>query len=419
MVSAPDGSIYVGQRQRRPGLPDRLDRQGDRCSSTPKSSRCTRSRSAPGGGLYVGTSPDGKIYKVDATGKGTRASSIPPTSTSGASPSIKAGNVFAATGDKGVIYKITPDGKGAPFYQTKATHAMTLAFDRDGPLLAGTESPGPRVPDRRVGQAVRAARLELQRDPHAARRSRTASSTRRRSAAAAGGGTAAPPPAPRRRPPPAHRRRGLDRNHRRSPSSIAVVADVAAARRRHRTRRAPAAGARLPDQPDGAWDLIWESREDTPYDIAFERRRRVLVATGNKGKIYRLVGRSAAADAGHARQRAAGHDAPAAIATDACCSRRRTRARCSGCRRRAPSAAPTRPTSATRRRWPPWGAIKWQALIPAGTRLEISTRSGNTRTPDETWSDWSAAVHRPEGSAITSPRARYLQWRAVLIGGAQ
>ena len=66
-----------------------------------------------------------------------------------------------------------------------------------------------------------------------------------------------------------------------------------------------------------------------------------------------------------------------------------------------------------------WGAIRWQAPAPPGTRVEISTRSGNTRTPDETWSDWSAGVRRsPEGSPITSPRARYLQWRAVLTGSA-
>src|SRR6185436_11903246 len=31
---------------------------------------------------------------------------------------------------------------GTVFYETKATHAMTLAFDREGRLLAGTESPG-------------------------------------------------------------------------------------------------------------------------------------------------------------------------------------------------------------------------------------------------------------------------------------
>ena len=41
-----------------------------------------------------------------------------------------------------------------------------------------------------------------------------------------------------------------------------------------------------------------------------------------------------------------------------------------------------------------WGTIKWEAITPAGSRLEISTRSGNTNTPDETWSDWSADLHR-------------------------
>ena len=35
-----------------------------------------------------------------------------------------------------------------------------------------------------------------------------------------------------------------------------------------------------------------------------------------------------------------------------------------------------------------WGTIRWRAQAPAGTRVEVSTRSGNTRTPDETWSDW-------------------------------
>src|SRR4030095_5813061 len=51
-----------------------------------------------------------------------------------------------------------------------------------------------------------------------------------------------------------------------------------------------------------------------------------------------------------------------------------------------------------------------------GTKIEIATRSGNTRTPDETWSNWSPGYTQAEGSAIASPRARYLQWRAVLTG---
>src|SRR5581483_5110696 len=41
--------------------------------------------------------------------------------------------------------------------------------------------------------------------------------------------------------------------------------------------------------PDGVWDQLWESREDSPYDLVLDRGA-VLVATGNKGKIYRLEG---------------------------------------------------------------------------------------------------------------------------------
>ena len=52
-----------------------------------------------------------------------------------------------------MIYKITPDGKGAPFYQTKATHVIALAFQPDGQLLAGTESPGRLFRIDRAGKA--------------------------------------------------------------------------------------------------------------------------------------------------------------------------------------------------------------------------------------------------------------------------
>jgi hypothetical protein len=65
-----------------------------------------------------------------------------------------------------------------------------------------------------------------------------------------------------------------------------------------------------------------------------------------------------------------------------------------------------------------WGVVAWRATAPAGTRVEIFTRSGNTRTPDEAWSEWSSAYANAEGSQITSPKARYLQWKAVLTGSA-
>ncbi len=54
-----------------------------------------------------------------------------------------------------------------------------------------------------------------------------------------------------------------------------------------------------------------------------------------------------------------------------------------------------------------WGRIRWQ-----GEGVTIQTRSGNSLRPDATWSDWSAALSDASGSPVTSPNARYLQYKA-------
>jgi hypothetical protein len=61
-----------------------------------------------------------------------------------------------------------------------------------------------------------------------------------------------------------------------------------------------------------------------------------------------------------------------------------------------------------------WGAIRWRAAAGNGGHVELFTRSGNTATPDQTWSAWSKAYTTATGEQIASPNARYLQWRAVL-----
>ncbi|GIV15869.1 MAG: hypothetical protein KatS3mg022_1304 [Armatimonadota bacterium] len=60
-----------------------------------------------------------------------------------------------------------------------------------------------------------------------------------------------------------------------------------------------------------------------------------------------------------------------------------------------------------------WGSLYWIAETPEGTSIEISTRSGNVPEPDNSWSEWSSVLASP-GDAITSPPARYVQYRAVL-----
>ena len=140
MAVAPDGSLYVGSGNE--GKVFKVDgAERRRRSSTQQSSKCTRS-------LWRPTAPYTRPPRLtDASTRSTeparaRRSSIPKTNTSGALRSIRKGNLYAGTGEKGLIYKIAPDGKGSAFYATKATHVITLAFERDGQLLAGTEGPG-------------------------------------------------------------------------------------------------------------------------------------------------------------------------------------------------------------------------------------------------------------------------------------
>lgn len=58
-----------------------------------------------------------------------------------------------------------------------------------------------------------------------------------------------------------------------------------------------------------------------------------------------------------------------------------------------------------------WGKLHPFGEVPAGTQLEFSTRSGNTPEPKETWSVWSKPAPMGPEIAVTSPDARYLQYR--------
>ena len=409
MVTGTDGAMYVGSGNE--GQVYRIDPGGKGALFFDAEELEVHAiASAPGGAIYVGSSPDGKIYKVDAKGAAT-VFFDPPDKYIWALAVDKTGNVFAATGDKGMIYKITPDGKGAAFYATKATHAISLVFDREGRLVVGTESPGrvfqvdasgkPFVLLDSPFNEIHALRIDANGIIYAAALSGRTSSEDRAPA------RITPEPTP---PPPV-------------PSvsteiTAIAIADVSVAASGGappipRSTPGSAAGALYRILPDGASDQVWESREDAPYDVGFEPDGSLLVATGNKGKIYRL--------SGDPLQATLVTRAPAQQVTTV--MRDRTGAmlyatanpgkvfRLSATRaERGTYESDVRDaqTVAT------WGAIKWQGATPSGSKIEVFTRSGNTRTPDDTWSAWSAAYPNADGSPITSPRARYLQWRAVI-----
>jgi hypothetical protein len=421
LVPAPDGSIFIGTGNA--GRVFRIDPQGKGALFFDSSELEVHALApAPDGGLYVGTSPNGRIYKVDRNGKA--ATFFEPGEKYIWTLAVDAaGTVFAGTGEKGTVYKITPDGKGAPFYQSKATHVTALAVDRAGSLLVGTESPGRVL---RVGadgkgfllldspfQEIRALRFNSKGLLYVAAVNGRAGST--------GGAQAAGQILDR-----APERTGTEPAGVPVPSVSTEITAIAigdastasgSAGSTKDDRRTPK-GAIYRVAPDGLWDQMWESREDVPYDMTFDGEGRLIIATGNKGKIYRLEGdpaqptliARAAAQQVTALYRDTRGSLHYATANPGKVYRLSSELAPKGTYESEPRDALAPAT---------WGAISWRGTVPAGARVEISTRSGNTETPDDNWSAWSAAYTVPEGSPISSPKARYLQWRATLTGKGQ
>ena len=368
---------------------------------------------APDGGLYVGTSPDGRIYKVEADGSATTFFD-PEEKYIWALVVDVEGHLFAATGDKGTIYKITPRGDAEPFYQTDANHVLSLAIDDGGNVLAGTEAPGQVFRIDRDGQA-----FVLLDSPYREIRALTVDHNGVIYAAAlSGSSAAAAPPGPQPSAPSAQTpvpTVSVTTTNTAGGGSAsrggAQSASAAAARQGSPT------GAVYRIAPDGVWDIVWRSSEDSPYDVTFDAGGALVIGTGAKGRIYRVTGepshtvlltRAPAQQVTMFLQGADGQNYYATANPGKIFKLSSDRV----------EAGYYESDVLDARTVASWGVIRWRASTPAGTEIQLFTRSGNTSTPNDNWSPWSATYTNPSGEQITSPKARYLQWKAALHGGS-
>jgi sugar lactone lactonase YvrE len=412
LMPGPDGSLYAGTGNE--GKVFRIDRDGKATLFYDAPELEVHALApAPGGGLYVATSPDGKIYKVDS--RGTATTFFDPEDKYIWALAVDAsGNLYAGTGEKGVIYTITPDGKSKPFYETKATHVVALAFDQAGNLLAGTESPGRVFRIDRDGKPfvlldspfkeIHALRVDARGVIYAAAVSAKAGQEERP-------GEALPPGGEAGRPGPVPSVSTEITSISIVDVSVPAAPELKSARRED--RRAPK-GAVYRITPDGLWETVWESSEDLPYDLAFDASGRLLVGTGNKGKIFRVTG-----------------DPPQTMLLARALAQQVTRFMTDEkgqlCYATANPGKIFRLSASHAERGTyesevrdaqtasTWGTINWRGSSAPGG-IQLFTRSGNSAVPDDTWSPWNGPYTNADGQQIQSPKARYLQWRAVLTG---
>ena len=372
--------------------------------------------------LFAGTSPNGKIYRITGEAKGEVYYEPEDRYIWDLAVGPK-GDLFAATGEGGVIYRIPSKGKGEVFFDSEEFHIATLAFDPAGNLLAGTDGKGLLYRITPEGKATVLYDSRL-REMNAI--AVDAKGVIYASAIGQEGEMPMPllrqPVAPQETPPPA---RG-------GPSNPAVVIPgVESGTTATVTVTASAAGPPQPPagslprsevyriDPDGSVTTIWSSQGEVVYSLVVDPAGRPVVGTGEPGRIRvlaesqssTLLARlpesqvtSLALGQGQAVY-AASSNIGRLYLLDAAGSEAGT------------YLSPTCDAQTVAR----WGRISWRASVPAGGRVEVATRSGNSGAPDSTWSDWSTAYSNPDGSVVTSPSARFLQWRARLAraGGGQ
>jgi sugar lactone lactonase YvrE len=366
------------------------------------------------GNLYVATSPDGKIYRVTPDGQKS-VFYDPKTKYIWALALDTHGNLFAGTGDNGKIFVISPTGDGKLFYQTDEGHARALAFDSHGNLLVGTDSNGlvlrVEVRSGAMSSAEAGAAFVLydtgQREVTSLRvapdgtvyaaASGEKSSTQLTSPSSAQGSTSQG----------ATPKSGLTITVTPSGVSAPTVSPSIAS-------FFPVAGGgskifRI--APDGSPEEIWESTDEFVYALGPSTAGGILAGTGNAGDILRIDGREyysklAKASASQVTAFVAAPDGRIYAAT----------------------ANPGKifalgPESATdgsfiseafdAKIFSRWGRIIWQGQGPAAGNAKFFSRSGNTADPDHNWSEWSGPYTNAADASISSPPARFIQWKVT------
>ena len=339
------------------------------------------------GGLYVATGEQGRIYRIESNGKASLFYETGQGNVTALALGSK-GQVYAGTEPNGLIYEISPQGKGTILYDSSLPEVRAIVVDASGMVYVAA-----------MGGAV-------------STRSSVAVGTN--ASAAVTALTATTPTVIT----VTEARNGPGEN-KQSGASIADNARAGAARAGTPLATATATtvtevagvekSAIYKIAPDHSVDTLTRSQEFNVYDLILDGNS-LLYSTDDHGRIYRwqdgkstLVAELGAGET--TRLIAASKGLLAAVSNPA----------------RLVSLGRENSASPAGNAWyesqvhdcgsvARWGHVMWHPA--AGQGVTFLTRSGNSQRPDATWSAWSEAAGESSQPLISSPVARYIQWRA-------
>jgi hypothetical protein len=362
--------------------------------------------------LYVGTSPDGKVYKVSGPNQADEFCD-PDSKYIWSMIFDGAGNLYMGTGPNGIIYRVDKNGKMSTFYTCSDNHAVCLARGSNNNILAGT-SPGGLIIEITPGgkgftlmdaplEEVHSIAFDRYGTIYAIASSLKGFGTSASSRQAAASGKMATGS---------------------SQVSITIESVVGLAEKSKESKAVTAPGGEKESvsarsaiyaiTKDGSVETIYNSDQQMVFDALVQDNGSLMVATGPKGRLLSI-------DA--AKQVTVISDSPEEDATrllsagDVIYVGGSNQGKVYQIRIQKAQTGTFESKTLDARIVSSWGKISWYTANSRSSNIELSTRSGNTEKADNSWSEWSAPYDEP-GLQVTSPRARYLQWRAIFKGNS-
>jgi hypothetical protein len=425
MAQGPDGTVYAATGHR--GRIYQIDKSGKSTLLwTADQPEIFALAIDSHGALFAGTSPDGKVYRI-AQGKASEYFA-PGARYIWSLAVARDGALYVGTGDQGKIFRVTAAGQGELYYNTGQSHITSLALDRDGRLLAGSEPNGilyrvtgkdkafvlydTNLPEiRSIVAAPDGTIYAAALGGSVARRAQTAAQAAQ--AAAASAAVAGPITTITVT---ADSQAGADVKPVQPQDAAAAAKQAQAAAAQAQSQYTPTVDLTGVEKSalyrinlDNTVETLWSSKEENVYDMLAPGGQ-ILFSTDGAGRIYRLtpdrkVTLLAQTNESEAtRLLSSGGQVLAATGNLGKIYRLGDQPGASGS-----YESPVHDAGSVAR----WGRLSWRA---EGGALQFRTRTGNSLRPDPTWSDWSQPLAAP--GTVTSPNARYVQWKAELSGKA-
>jgi PQQ-like domain len=362
------------------------------------------------GVLYAGTSPNGKIYRIDPNdGKATELFD-PNQAYIWSMEFLPGGDLVVATGVEGKLFRVSPKGEGKVLFDSPDTHLRSMAVKKDGTLLVGGSSKA-RIYEVKGDGAAHA----LFESPLSEIAAIYVDADGVGWAAASSTSLPSSVPPKREQSKPTGQQSttsttsgssGEKKDEKEASPNVEVTFSFDDSGSSSAQSAQSGSGEVYRINPDGFVETVRKFERELAYSIAGGQNGAILLSTGPQGRIYSLKDGEVSLIATTPEKQVVSistTNGETIITTTN-----------SGAIYRMDGAlsprAEFRSAAKDVERFSKFGDFRIDGQDVGDGRLAISFRSGNTRTPDATWSAWSSPVVASEGP-VNVPPARYLQWK--------